>query len=155
MKYEKIEWKIPKGFNLADELNLIGQALITDIKKGVRDGVDIHGAGFKRLNRKYKKQKIAAGYPATILVRTGRMVGRGGIGGAMTGIGGTGVYLKRATKSKQVAIVTVAKNRQDLTVWHNEGAGELPVREWFGIAHRTDAPIRKAVLASINRKFRA
>jgi hypothetical protein len=58
------------------------------------------------------------------------MIGRGSV----KGVGGRGPYLsKKAKKTDQETTVSVAKDRESIGVYHNEGMG-LPKREWFGIS---------------------
>ena len=58
------------------------------------------------------------------------MLGRG----SAKGVGGRGPYIsKRASKVDQESHVSVAKDRESIGVYHNEGM-KVPKREWFGIS---------------------
>lgn len=155
-----ITWKFPSGPDWSGVINNIADVLVVDIKGGVRDRKDINDGGFAPLNKKTIEQKSKKGYanPSTPLLATQRMVGAGGgFGGATKGIqGGTGVWVKKkATPSRQIAVISVAENRKDITVYHNEGTGHIPARTWFGVGSRATRKLTMAADNAIRKAFKA
>jgi hypothetical protein len=77
------------------------------------------------------------------------MVGRGGAGGSQSGgdfTGGTGIYIgDRATPQKLRASIKIPADRQYIGGLHNEGDGDLPKREWFGVSGRAIRRLDKMV----------
>lgn len=122
---------IEKNFNLrkidldmSRELNEAADVIVLDIEKGIKAGRDITGSPMTKLRPETIAYKRKKGYqsPRTALHATGIM---------------KKVYIpkdKRATKSRQVAEIIVAKKRDDVGVYHQKGGGNLPKREWFGIS---------------------
>jgi hypothetical protein len=127
---------ITKNFDLnkisldfTKELNLSGGMVIKDIVKKNQSGLDINGSTIKPLRPNTIAAKRGSD-PSRALYDTGRMIGRGSV----KGVGGRGPYLsKKAKKTDQETTVSVAKDRESIGVYHNEGMG-LPKREWFGIS---------------------
>jgi len=127
---------ITKNFDLnkisldfTKELNLSGGMVIKDIVKKNQSGLDINGDTIKPLRQNTIAAKRGSD-PSRALYDTGRMIGRGSV----KGVGGRGPYLsKKAKKTDQETTVSVAKDRESIGVYHNEGMG-LQKREWFGIS---------------------
>ena len=159
--------------NLAKEINLAAGAIIKDIVNKNQKGLDINGNIIKPLspNTIAAKANKGASDPSRALYNTGRMIGRGSV----KGVGGRGPYIsKRATKISQESRVSIAKDREAIGVYHNEGTGPytimpkkakklsfytqggwvntskvnhpgLPKREWFGISKKSEKDIVRIV----------
>ena len=159
------EARIRRG--LPTLVNRSAQAIKSDISKGVREGVDIHGHLFTPLSPSTIHAKRAKGYqhPRRALFATGTM---------------QNVYLaERATPGKLGARLIMPKSRQDVGQYHNQGTGPytiapkskkvlgplyssrgrkyfskivhhpgLPKREWFGISKRV-----KSVIFRLQEQF--
>jgi hypothetical protein len=137
-------------FDLHKELNLAAQIIIKDITGRVDKGVDLSNSALKPLKSTTIKAKRRKGSPRpeTPLYDTGRMAGRG----SKKGIGGRGLYITdRATKAKQQVTLSTARDRREIGNYHNEGAGRLPKREWFGISKDAENSIDKMVEMRIER----
>jgi phage gpG-like protein len=52
-----------------------------------------------------------------------------------------------------VATISVAKNREDIGAYHNEGDG-VPKREWFGISKKAEKDIVRMVELRIQEMIR-
>ena len=140
------------SLDLSKELNLASGMVIKDISDKNKSGVDIHGQKLPALKKSTikAKQKRNAPHPSRALFDTGRMVGKGSV----KGTGGRGAYLSdRASKAKQVATISVAKNREDIGAYHNEGDG-VPKREWFGISKKAEKDIFRMVELRIQEMIR-
>ena len=152
MKVKKIREEfdfnnIPKIHQL---VNNVAGMIIVDIKQSVAKGVDLNGSKFKALKPSTirAKRKKGSSTPQKPLMDTHRMVGRGGVGGSQTGMdftGGTGIYLKGATRGNNKANIRISADREDIARIHNEGEGDMPKREWFGISKRAENSADKMV----------
>ena len=147
---------ITKNFDLnkisldfTKELNLSGGMVIKDIVKKNQGGLDINGSTIKPLRPNTIAAKRGSD-PSRALYDTGRMIGRGSV----KGVGGRGPYLsKKAKKTDQETIVSVAKDRESIGVYHNEGMG-LPKREWFGISKGIIKDIMRMIELRIEDRIR-
>jgi len=147
---------ITKNFDLnkisldfTKELNLSGGMVIKDIVKKNRGGLDINGSTIKPLRPNTIAAKRGSD-PSRALYDTGLMIGRGSV----KGVGGRGPYLsKKAKKTDQETIVSVAKDRESIGVYHNEGMG-LPKREWFGISEDAIRDIMRMVELRIEDRIK-
>ena len=152
MKVKKIREEfdfnnIPKIHQL---VNNVAGMIIVDIKQSVAKGVDLNGSKFKALKPSTirAKRKKGSSTPQKPLMDTHRMVGRGGAGGSQTGMdftGGTGIYLKGATRGNNKANIRISADREDIARIHNEGEGDMPKREWFGVSKRAIKKLRTVV----------
>ena len=138
--------------DLHKELNLAAGMIIKDIVKNNEKGLDIEGKKFKPLKASTIKAKRAKGSsdPSRALYDTGRMLGRGSV----KGTGGRGPYIsKRAKKMDQESHVSIAKDREDIGAYHNEGRG-VPKREWFGISKKAEKDIMRMAELRIEEMIR-
>ena len=165
--------------DLTKELNLAGGMVIKDIVKKNQSGLDINGNTIKPLSPNTIAAKSGSD-PSRALYDTGRMIGRGSV----KGVGGRGPYLsKKAKKTNQETIISVAKDRESIGVYHNEGTKPytitpkkakklsfvtkdgwvsassvdhpgLPKREWFGFTKEVEDRIFKMILLEIDREIR-
>ncbi len=55
------------------------------------------------------------------------------------------VITKQATASSPIAIIEPPKSRAEIAVFHQDGLGDNPEREWFGVSRNADR--RAGVLA--------
>ena len=126
-------------------VNRVAQVIVKDIKQGVRERKSISGGTIKKLKPATIKAKRRAGYsnPTMPLVATGRMVGKGGKGGAEVGTGGTGIYIdKEAKPNAPRTAIRIPADRTYIAGIHNEGLGDMPKREWFGISKRAEKTVK-------------
>ena len=126
-------------------VNIVNDAadmVVRDIQSGVRSRTDINNKPFQRLQLTTAKRKQRKGspHPTRPLHDTGHMA--------------FGPYVsKRATQSDPEATIIPPKTHPslegteysgtDLARWHQEGAGNLPQREWFGVSERVLPRIRR------------
>mgnify|MGYP006865014394 FL=1 len=137
-------------FDLHKELNLAGGIVMKDIADNVKNGTDIKGSTLQPLKKATIKAKKAKGspHPTRALYDTGRMAGKGSV----KGVGGRGVHITdRATKTKQQVTLSTAQDRKDIGGYHNEGGGNLPKREWFGISKKAEEKAFKMMRMRIDR----
>jgi len=138
--------------NLTKEINLAAGMIIKDIVKKNQDGLDINGSAIKPLAALTIELKRAKGSsdPTRALYDTGRMIGRGSV----KGVGGRGPWIsKRAKKTNQESNVSIAKDREAIGFYHNEGIG-VPQREWFGISNDAEKDIVRMVELRIEDMIR-
>ena len=139
---------IPKVHNL---VNRVAQIIVGDVKGGVAKGLDIKDKKFKPLKPATikAKQRSGSSTPNKPLLDTHRMVGKDAKGGSARGMdftGGTGIYIKpHATRGKHRATIRIPADRQYIGGIHNEGLGDMPKREWFGISKRAEKRADKMV----------
>lgn len=123
--------------DLTKELNTAGQIVRKDHFQRLEGGLGIKGA--------LKPSKKATG---KTLVRTGKM---------------RNLVVDKATKTKQEVNIhpgekqTYPKSNvtmSDVGGFHQEGAGNLPKREWFGITKKAEKDIMKMVELEIERQIR-
>ena len=138
--------------DLHKELNLSAGMIIKDIVEKNQSGQDINGNKIKPLASSTIAFKRAKGSsdPSRALYDTGRMLGRGSV----KGTGGRGPYIsKRAKKMDQESHVSIAKDREAIGVYHNEGM-KVPKREWFGISKKAEKDIVRMVELRIEDMIR-
>jgi len=168
--------------DLHKELNLSAGMIIKDIVEKNQSGQDINGNTIKPLspNTIAAKANKGSSSPSRALYDTGRMIGRGSV----KGTGGRGPYIsKRAKKMDQESHVSIAKDRDAIGVYHNEGTKPytitpkrakklsfftqdgwvsasnvrhpgLPKREWFGISKKAEKDIVRMVELRIEDMIR-
>ena len=155
----KQSWSVEKkwsfdrmNFDLSKTFNIAANMVIGDIVNKNKQGLDINGetlTPLKPMTVRLKALKKAK-HPNRPLHDTGLMLGRGSI----KGVGGRGPYIKPpATKSKQTAVINIAKKREEIGFKHNEGIG-VPQREWFGISKEIEDKIEKMAAARIETLLR-
>ena len=135
----------PRVATMHKIVNRVAQVIVKDIKQGVRERKSISGGKIKKLKPATIKAKRRAGNsnPSMPLVATGRMVGKGGKGGSekggQFGPGGTGIYIdKEAKPNAPRTAIRIPADRVYIAGIHNEGLGDMPKREWFGISKRAE-----------------
>ena len=165
---KNINWDKLEMFN---EINIIADVIILDIKNGVRMGTDIRGNQFQELASSTLFAKKLNNQPTTPLYGTGLM---------------HKVFKNpSATKSSLIARVSVpkSKNRTNIGMYHNEGTDPyvitpkkakllsfptrggrvrtkrvnhpgLPKREWFGISEVALDKIRTELGYRLAEKLR-
>ena len=138
---KNINWD---GLKLHNEVNIVADIIVLDIKNGVRQGQDINGSSFKPLKESTSKQKRRKGQPNAPLIATGQM---------------HEVYIKpRATRGKEIANVQVPRGRDGvnrIVVGHIHNTGDgVPKREWFGISKRSLKKIDTALKFRLKEKLR-
>jgi|GEM_PF-2365182 len=123
------EARIKRG--LPGLVNRSAQAIKSDISKGIRQGIDIHGQPFTPLSPSTIHSKRARGnrYPRRALFAAGTM---------------QNVYLaERATPGKLRARLIMPLSRQQIGQYHNEGTGP------YTITPKSKAEIRKVLMSDM------
>jgi hypothetical protein len=142
------------NMDLSKELNLSGSMIIKDMVDKNRKGLSYNGEKLEPLNPKTIKRKRAKGRsnPSRALYDSGLMIGRG----SAKKTGGRGLFLsKRASKTKQEAVISFAKDRHQIGIYHNEGTNKLPKREWFGVSDKVEKDILRMIELRIDRILRS
>lgn len=128
-------------FDLTKELNIGGFIVRQDHIDRLDRGLGVDGRAMQKL----KKSTVKAKGSNQILVDTDKM---------------RRLNVKKATPTKQIVLIEPgAKRRYPKTNvtpkqvggWHQEGAGNLPKREWFGISKTAE----KRVIKQAERKIRS
>ncbi|MBC8428085.1 MAG: hypothetical protein H8D94_01290 [Candidatus Pelagibacter sp.] len=122
----KLKKRLPKVTTLI--LNDIADSTVIDLRKRGQKGIGINGP-LTKLKQQTIKQKRKEGLPkpSTPLYGSGRMT--------------QGAFVKSRKKSK--VTIGVPKDREDILTYHQEGAGNLPVRKWFGLSKKHTKKITK------------
>ena len=125
-KLKKLKRKLPKITQII--LNDVADATVIDLRKRGTRGEGVSGklAPLKSATIS-QKRKHGLSKPSTPLYGTGRMT--------------QGTFVKERRKNK--ATIAVPKDREDILSYHQEGAGHLPKREWFGISKKHQKDIEK------------
>lgn len=162
-------------------LNDIADAAIMDMRKGVKEHIDLNNVRFKKLARSTVESKRKAGYhpPDRPLHASGKMVGVGARGTRR------GIYVKiRATAKKLLSVITTAA-ATPYAVYHQEGTPPYKIRpvrasvlafigsegqtvfakevdhpglkqrEWFGVSKRMPRKVDKLIKAAEGRVVRS
>lgn len=128
--------------DLSKELNFAGDIIVKDHFKRLNVGTDVNGKGLKLLkqstiNKKGNDQVLVDEDKMRKLVRS------------------------RASKSKQFVNIHPGKKQlrgkvtnQQIGLYHQTGAGNLPKREWFGITKKAEQQCLKAVELRIEKLLR-
>ncbi len=122
---------------IAEMLNDIADAFVGQTKSNLKKKKDIHGVSFAPLEDSTirAKKKKGSSFPRTPLIDTGAM---------------RKIYRsKTASASSLESKVTVAEKRKEVAEFHNEGGGNLPQREWFGIGTKLERRLNKMIRAKI------
>ena len=125
-KLKKLKKKLPKITQMI--LNDVADATVIDLRKRGARGEGVSGklAPLKSATIR-QKRKHGLSKPSTPLYGTGRMT--------------QGTFVKERRKKK--VVISVPKDREDILSYHQEGAGHLPKREWFGISKKHQKDIEK------------
>ena len=125
-KLGKLKKKLPKITQMI--LNDVADATVIDLRKRGTRGEGVSGklAPLKSATIR-QKRKQGLSKPNTPLYGTGRMT--------------QGTFVKERRKKK--VVISVPKDREDILSYHQEGAGHLPVRKWFGISKKHQKKIEK------------
>jgi hypothetical protein len=125
-KLKRLKKKLPKITQVI--LNDVADATVIDLRKRGTRGEGVSGK-LAPLKSETIRQKRKHGLPKppTPLYGTGRMT--------------QGTFVKERRKNK--ATIAVPKDREDILSYHQEGAGHLPKREWFGISKKHQKDIEK------------
>ena len=123
--------------DLTKELNLAGQIIKKDHFQRLEKGQGVRGA--------LKPSKKKSG---KTLVRSGKM---------------RNLVIDKATKQKQEVEIHPGEKQSypgtsvtmsDVGGFHQTGAGNLPVREWFGVTTKAEKDIMKMVELEIERQIK-
>ena len=115
----------------------------SDITFGIQRQIDINNRPLIPLKPKTvaEKRKLKVKYPTRALWREGIM---------------QNTYFKQRAKiGNLTAILRIAKSRVEPEIgrFHQEGEGNNPIREWFGMSNRARATIDKMLGLNIRRLF--
>ena len=125
------------NLDLTKELNTSGQIVRKDHFQRLEQGLGVKGV--------LTPSKKATG---KTLVRTGKM---------------RNLVVDKATKAKQQVNIHPGEKQtypnsnvtmSDVGSFHQEGAGNLPKREWFGITNKAEKDIMKMVELEIERQIK-
>ena len=129
-------------FDLSKEINEAAKAVVKDHDKRLSFGQGVDGKMMAKLRPSTIKSKRFKGYakPRVPLYATGTM---------------KNIRIdKKATRTSQEARLTPPKSRIEpdpIGVFHQEGSGILPKREWFGITKKMEKDLIRFVEIKINR----
>ena len=122
---------------IAQMLNDIADMAVGQMKSDIDKGRDFEGRKFASLKESTIKSKRKKGskFPRKPLIDTGLMqkVFRS----------------KSASASSLVSEVSTAKKRKEVAIYHNEGAGNLPERKWFGVGKKSKRRFDKYIKSRI------
>lgn len=128
--------------DLSKELNFAGDIIVKDHFKRLNVGTGVSGKGLKPL----KQSTINRKGNDTVLVDKDKM---------------RRLVRSRASKSKQFVNIHPGKKQlrgkvtnQQIGLYHQTGAGNLPKREWFGITKESEKKCLKAVELRIEKLLR-
>tara|TARA_R100000231_G_scaffold97749_1_gene73016 strand:- start:442 stop:888 length:447 start_codon:yes stop_codon:yes gene_type:complete len=128
--------------DLSKELNFAGDIIVKDHFERLNKGIGFKGTQMKSLKKSTIKRK---GHD-TILVDEDKM---------------RRLVRSRASKSKQFVNIHPGKKQlrgkvtnQQIGLYHQTGAGNLPKREWFGISKKAEQQSLKAVELRIEKLLR-
>ena len=144
MKFSKGKqtWDPKMALKVARVLNLAADIIVGDMKDGItKHSEDIHGREFAKLSPNTIASKKKKGQSSKPLLAEGKM---------------KEVYVRsRANNKKLVAVIGVNKrDRLGASVGHNEGSGNLPKREWFGVSKRAEKKCVKLARKMIKKELR-
>ena len=117
--------KIVAGL-LNDIAEITAGQIKTDVKKGMGVKTKLKPLKASTIKRKRKK---GSRFPRKPLIDTGKM----------TNV----VQTKEASRTNLMSEIDVARNMREIADYHNEGAGHLPKRLWFGIGKKTKDRVKK------------
>ena len=129
--------------NLSKELNFVGQIIKKDHYQRLEEGKAVNGSGMQQLQPATIKRKGNS----KILVDSGKM---------------RNLIVKKASSKKQIVEVHPGRREKyknskvtmaDVGRFHQEGAGSLPVREWFGISEDAEARAYKLIEQRIEQEI--
>jgi hypothetical protein len=126
---------------IAQTLNDVADLVVNHIYNEVEQGNDINGSKFQSLEQSTidSKRKKGAKSPTSPLIDEGIM---------------QAIYRdKTATKGNLMSRVTVAKKRNEIAEYHNEGDG-VPKREFFGIGKTVKPKMDKLVKLKLAKVIR-
>ena len=125
-KLRRLKKKLPKITQVI--LNDVADATVIDLRKRGAQGEGVSGklAPLKSATIS-QKRKHGLSKPSTPLYGTGKMT--------------QGTFVKARRKNK--VTIAVPSDREDILSYHQEGAGHLPKREWFGISKKHKKVIEK------------
>jgi len=143
---------VTRNFNLKNinldlhkELNTAGQIIRKDHFQRLEKGQGVSGSAMKSLSPKTVKAK---GH-SKILVDSGKM---------------RNLVIDKATKAKQITEIHPGRSQtypnsnvtmSDVGAFHQEGAGSLPKREWFGISKGAESDIMRMMEMKIDREIKS
>ncbi len=107
---------------------ILAQVIVKDVKEGLNTGKGTGTTAFKRLRLSTVKQKKKKGHTSKPLIATGTMR-----------------KLPPVKITSKGAEIAVAKSRSSIAMYHNEGMGNNPKREFFTISKRALRKIQRAV----------
>ena len=125
-----VRWDLNLKKTLGGErfMKILAGVVVKDIKSGLTTGRDINGRSFKKLKSSTVRQKKKRGQTGKPLIATGMMK-----------------KLPPVTAKQGKAIISVAKQRDDIAVYHSTGSGDLPKRDWFGVSKKAERKLDRAV----------
>lgn len=129
-------------FDLSKEINEAAKAVVKDHDKRLSFGQGVDGRMMTKLQPSTIKSKRLKGYakPRIPLYATGTM---------------KNIRIdKKATRINQEARLTPPKSRiepEPIGAFHQEGGGNLPKREWFGVTEKVEKDLLRVMAIRIER----
>ena len=129
-------------------LQAIGLAYENKVRGRVRRGKDIHGQTFTPYSEQYRKKRKREGEPThpvnlTMDHVSGMLVNVSHV--VFNDLDGLKAYINNPSGD--------GPNKSQLGEWHQEGAGNLPVREWWGLTDEQIEEIRETIVRELNEIF--
>ena len=124
---------------VATLINDMADMFVGQTKTGVEKGTDVDGRSFRSLKPSTIKQKRKRGYrkPTKPLLASGKMANV--------------KRTRKASSSNLLAEVDVNPSMRDIAEYHNQGAGNLPQRLWFGIGTKVKSRFDKFLKARVRK----
>ena len=119
-----------------DVVFLSAQIGVKEIKKGLDSSKDIKGRPFKKLAPSTIKQKLKKGQPTKPLIATGMMR-----------------RLPPIKNKSGKSTISLANQRVKIAQYHEQGAGNLPKREFFDIYPQTYRKIERMLKKKLIKLF--
>ena len=107
---------------------ILSQVIVKDVKEGLITGRGTGNSPMKKLKLSTARQKRKKGQTVKPLIAPGTMK-----------------KLPPVKVENKRAEISVAKSRSSIAMYHNEGVGKMPKREFFTISDRALKKIRRAV----------
>jgi hypothetical protein len=137
---------------------LLAALVIGHIRERCEAGLDIHDKPFAKYSDSYQRtlQKLGRSTSPVDMLLSGGMLGSVKVverddNGVVIGLGtGTSRVVRpppqKRRRQKKAKKLGRSPAHNLLGQWHQDGAGDNPAREWFGVSPRGDAAIRRQMV---------
>jgi hypothetical protein len=138
---------------------LVASLVVGHIRERCSRGIDIHDRPFAPYSEEYRATLLKLGRNTTPvdMLLSGGLLGSVNVverteNSVVVGVGtGTSPVVRprskrrRSAKQKRSGSTARGPAHNLLAAWHQEGAGDLPRREWFGVSPSGDREIQRQV----------